>query len=144
MEGNYACGLVRDAVADQLLQEGDNFADTDCLTSLPHFIKNKSITGFMIEHAVLSSIRSERFSYWQKHWEKHASETPQGTHELRQPSRISRCFIGPEICNFPAIDAMIVLIKPKEKKGGQAKVVDVTHSDHSESPRSRGFSCGIR
>jgi hypothetical protein len=50
-KGSYTCGLVRDAVADQLLEEGFNFADTNLLTSLADFVKNKSITGFIIEQA---------------------------------------------------------------------------------------------
>ena len=53
------CGLVRDAVAEQLLQWGDNFINVSSLASLADFINNPSVVGFMIEHAVLSSIRSK-------------------------------------------------------------------------------------
>lgn len=57
-KGWYTCSLIRDPVADQLLAWNEDFADTDFLTSLPDFIDNRSVAGFMMEHAVLSSIRS--------------------------------------------------------------------------------------
>jgi hypothetical protein len=56
--GNYMCGLVRNAVADQLLLE-KNLADTDFLLSSARFIDNPSVAEFMIEYAVLSSIQSK-------------------------------------------------------------------------------------
>src|SRR3954454_22399459 len=54
--GRCVCGLARDAVAEQLLQWGDNFINANSLASLPGLIHNPSAVGFMIEHAVLSSI----------------------------------------------------------------------------------------
>src|SRR5271163_4570953 len=57
--GNYTCGIVRDAVANKLLELKINFADTDFLSSLDDFINTRAMVGFMIEHAVLSSIRSK-------------------------------------------------------------------------------------
>jgi len=57
--GNYTCGLVRNAVAAELLANNVNFADTDFLRSLPDYINNNpSVAGFMIEQAVLLSIKS--------------------------------------------------------------------------------------
>ena len=47
--GYYTCDLVRNAVADQLFEEGRYFADTDFLISLPRFIDNRSVAVFMIE-----------------------------------------------------------------------------------------------
>ena len=44
--GNYTCGLVRNAVAEKLLESGANFADTNFLKSLPEFSK--------IKHAVVN------------------------------------------------------------------------------------------
>jgi hypothetical protein len=46
-QGNYTCGLVRNAVANQLLDEGLDFADTGYLPSLARFIDKKSIAGLM-------------------------------------------------------------------------------------------------
>src|SRR5271154_5333688 len=57
--GNYTCGIVRDAVANKLLELENNFADTDFLSSLDDFINTRAMVGFLIEHAVLSSIRSK-------------------------------------------------------------------------------------
>ena len=45
-KGWYTCGLIRDAVGDQLLTWNEDFADTDFLTSLPDFIDNRSVAGF--------------------------------------------------------------------------------------------------
>jgi hypothetical protein len=56
--GNYTCGVVRNAVAMELRANGWNFADTDFLRSLPDYINNPCVAGFMIEQAVLSSIGS--------------------------------------------------------------------------------------
>lgn len=55
---SYTCGLARNAVAAKLLASKVNFADTDFLKSLSNFINNPSVTGFMIEYAVLLSIGS--------------------------------------------------------------------------------------
>src|SRR5947209_9922596 len=54
----YTFSLVRDALVVQLLTWNEDFADTYFLTSLSDFIDNKSVAGFMIQHAVLLSIRS--------------------------------------------------------------------------------------
>jgi hypothetical protein len=56
--GECVCGVARDAVAEQLLTWNVNFANNSFLASLPEFITNGSVTGFMIEKAVLSSIGS--------------------------------------------------------------------------------------
>ena len=55
--GHSTCGLSRKAVGTMLLASSNlRFADKDFLKSLPEYIKNPSVTGFMIEQAVLSSI----------------------------------------------------------------------------------------
>src|SRR6266480_4578738 len=53
---NYTCGLFRNAVATLLLTNKVNFADGDFLRSLPDYISNPSVSRFIIEQAVLSSI----------------------------------------------------------------------------------------
>lgn len=124
-KGNYACGLVRDAVADQLLEEGVNFADTDWLTSLPDFIKNKSITGFLIKHAVLSAIRQNGLAIGKSLGKSMQVKRLKGPGDLITAVTGKPVLYRPEICNFPAIDAMTVLIKPKEKKGDKPKLLMV-------------------
>jgi hypothetical protein len=78
------CGLVRNAVADQLLLEKD-LADTDFLLSLACFIDNPPATEFVIEHAVLSSIG--------KSMDIRPLRDPLSS---RVPSWISRCCIAPK------------------------------------------------
>ena len=56
--GYSACGLSRNVVAKMLLASDVFFGDTDFLKSLPQYIKNPSVTGFMMEMAILSSIAS--------------------------------------------------------------------------------------
>jgi hypothetical protein len=55
--GYYTCGLAAKAIGTTLLATSNmRFADTAFLASLPKFINNPSVSGFMIEQAVLSSI----------------------------------------------------------------------------------------
>ena len=56
-EGNYTCGIAREAVARQLWKYGRNrFGVTKRLQSLEEYVGNQSVTGFFIEHAVLQTI----------------------------------------------------------------------------------------
>src|ERR1700722_16599709 len=48
--GYYTCGLSRNAVAVSLLTNKVHFAE-DFLRSLPQYISNQSVAGFMIEQA---------------------------------------------------------------------------------------------
>jgi hypothetical protein len=54
--GCYSCGLARDAVSSMLLSSNVLLADVDFLQSLDKYIDNASVTGFMVEKAILSSI----------------------------------------------------------------------------------------
>src|SRR5947199_605748 len=54
--GHYSCGIARNAVRGVLLESRLDNHDTEFLYSLPRFINNPSVAGFMIEHAVLASI----------------------------------------------------------------------------------------
>jgi hypothetical protein len=57
--GKYACGVARIAAARQLRYYGvSRFGDARCLSALNHYISNPSVTGFILEQAVLSSITS--------------------------------------------------------------------------------------
>src|SRR5438270_6723922 len=54
--GNYTCGLVRNAVVTELHEKKVNLSDNDFWNSLLNHINNPSITGFIIEQAILSRI----------------------------------------------------------------------------------------
>jgi len=46
--GGYTCGLVRNAVANRLLEVDRNFVHTDFLASLGDFVGNRSVIGFIM------------------------------------------------------------------------------------------------
>jgi hypothetical protein len=122
--GNYTCGLVRDAVANKLLELEINFADTDFLNSLDTFINTRAMVGFLIEHAVLSSIKSKGLAIGEdigKSMELRLITEPSDTKtDITDNSVLYR----PEKSNFKAIDGMIVLIEPIENaaEGGKQKL----------------------
>jgi hypothetical protein len=111
--GNYTCGLARDAVGDQLLLE-ENFADTNFLVSLPEFINNKSIARFMIEYAILSSIRSKGLNIGA------GIGSAMELRPLETPPEVDNAITGkpvlyrPRKVNFKTIDGIIILIKPNK------------------------------
>ena len=125
------CGVARDAVAEQLLTWNVNFANNSFLASLPEFITNGSVTGFMIEKAVLSSIGSRGLAIGA---------------EIREPMEI-RLFADlldiatdftsepvlylPQKFSHEAIDGIIVFIEPdglKKKKKHPKKYVEKTRN----------------
>ena len=138
-KGNYTCGLVRNAVADQLLEEGVNFTDTNWLTSLPDFIKNKAITKFLIEHAVLSAIRRDGLAIGKGLGKGMQVKRLKGPGDLTTGVTGKPVLYRSEICNFPAIDGIIVLIKSREKEGDKPKLlmvpirITVNLSGHADS-----------
>jgi hypothetical protein len=80
-----------------------------------------------------------RFGYWQKPWGRYASETPQGPGDLTTGVTGKPVLYRLEICNFPAIDGMIVLIKSKGGEEDKSKLlivpiqVTVNLSSHADS-----------
>jgi hypothetical protein len=55
--GHYTCGLARDTMARMLRKHGaDVFMDQIWLDSFVHFKANRSVLGFLVEEACLSSI----------------------------------------------------------------------------------------
>src|SRR5436309_1973002 len=118
--GNYTCGLVRDAVARKLLESDVDFADTDFLSTLDNFANNRAMVGFLIEHAVLSSIKSKGLNI---------SEDIGMAMEMRlltDPSDIKTdkhypVLYRPEKSNFTAIDGMVVRIEPLKKTAKKGK-----------------------
>ena len=112
--GRCVCGLARDAIAEQLLQLGDNFIDAKSLASLPVLIHNPSAFGFMIEHTILSSIRSNGLAI------DAGIMRPMKVRLLTEPSDIDTrirdepVLYWPTKFNFEAIDGIIILINPEE------------------------------
>jgi hypothetical protein len=112
--GGNTCGLIRDAITDQLLMWGVDFADTDFLTSLRMFTTNPSITGFMIESAVLSSIRSHGLAIGAK------IKRPMKMRLFTDLFNIATDIINEPVLYYPkrfnhlAIDGIIVLIEPNK------------------------------
>jgi len=96
-----------------------NFADTNFLASLPAFITNPSVTGFMIESAVLSSIRSHGLAIGAD------IQRPMKIILFADSFNIATDITGepvlylPQKFNHESIDGIIVFIesnKPKKKK----------------------------
>jgi hypothetical protein len=112
--GNPTYGLVRNAVADQLLKEGVYFADTDFLPSLPLVIDNRSITGFMIEHAVLSSIHSNGLPIGAGIGKSMELRLLKARPDFETSVTDQPVLYWPESFNYKAIDGIIVLIKTGE------------------------------
>jgi hypothetical protein len=125
-------------VADQLLEEGVNFADTIWLPSLPDPIKNKAITGFWIEYAVLSAIRRDGLAIGKGLGKGMQVKRLKGPSDLTTGVKGKPVLYRPAICSFPAIDGMIVLIKSK-KEGDKPKLlmvpirITVNLSGHADS-----------
>ena len=120
--GNYTCGLARNAVATELRVQGVNFADIDFLSSLPDYIHNPSITGFMIEQAVLSSIKSHGLDIGAgiNHPMKlvmFEGNFPRFETKVRKQP-VLYC---PQQFNFRGIDGIIVHIPPQGNPKGKRK-----------------------
>jgi hypothetical protein len=127
-KGWYICSLIRDAVGDQL-------------SYMEHFvarlIDNRSVARFMIEHAVLSSIRSNGLAI--------SAEVGKAMEVrlFRSLSDINTNIIGTAVLyrpvfNFKAIDGMIVLIKPGEKNAKDELLmfplqITLAPADHANS-----------
>ncbi|KIX05607.1 uncharacterized protein Z518_06479 [Rhinocladiella mackenziei CBS 650.93] len=113
--GRYTCGLVRDAVTNKLLELDVTFIDINFLNSLPHFIHNRSVVGFMMEYAILASIRSQglRVGEWgSKGMELSFFQTqPVIQSDIRDYPVLYR----PRQTNYKTIDGMIVFIKDPKR-----------------------------
>src|SRR2546423_4258198 len=115
--GSYTCGLIRDAVAEKLLELEVNFADTHFLTSLAD---NPATAGFMIKYAVLSSIRSNGLAI-----DAEIGKPMELRYFMNEPYFSMNATDKPMLCLprkyiFKAIDGIIVLTK-REKKNAKGK-----------------------
>jgi SAP domain len=111
--GYYTCGLSRNAVAVSLLTNKVHFAE-DFLRSLPQYISNQSVAGFMIEQAVLSSIALNGLNV------KREINRPMEVVLFQDIPRIysntkEPVLYLPRVFNFRAIDGIIIWIGPKPK-----------------------------
>ena len=114
--GQHTCGLVRDAVAEQLLEWNLNFADTDFLNSLAEYIDNQSVTGFLIEYAVLSSIQSNGLAIFADLKTSMEVKLFNGVSDINMDIVDRPVLYRPRKYNFKAIDGLIVLIKSGKLK----------------------------
>ncbi|KIX01150.1 uncharacterized protein Z518_08875 [Rhinocladiella mackenziei CBS 650.93] len=109
--GRYTCGLVRDAVTNQLFELDTTFIDTGFLASLSDFVHNRCVVGYMMEYAILTSIRSTGLRIC-KGWDK-----PMKLRFFTQQKDIQfdiqdeRVLYRPRQTNYKTIDGMIVFIK---------------------------------
>ena len=112
----YTCGVARNAVAAELRANNYDFADEDFLRSLPRYINNPSMAGFMMEQAIISWIAKHGLyvgSLKNKKMEVivFAGDYPKWRTDItKQP-----VLYYPKEFNFPAIDGIIVLIGPKPR-----------------------------
>jgi len=137
--GGYTCGLVRNAVANQLLVMDRGFLNTKFLASLGTFIDNRSVIGFIIEYAVLASIKSKGL------YTCEGSQDGMRLKILKQPDDIETDITNDWVLYRPlkydhkAIDGIIVRIDTKTKYAEGEKpilslrplqiTVAATHSD---------------
>src|SRR5579871_1744671 len=123
---NYTCGLARNAVAAVLREGGENFVDIKFLESIYNNINNPSVTRFIIEQAILSSIGFNGLPI------RDCTNQPMTmvVFEEEFPKfRIdlinTRVLYYPKKFNFRAIDGLIVAPKesqgPKKKRGTNTK-----------------------
>jgi hypothetical protein len=115
------CGLVRDTVAEQLLEWGDNFIDVNSLASLADCINNPSVVRFMIEHAVLSSIRSKGLAIGAGIGKSMEVKLLTKPYEIDTFIRGRPVLYWPRKLKFKTIDGIIVLISPREPQETRTK-----------------------
>jgi hypothetical protein len=108
--GNYTCGIARNAVAVALRTKLVHFADTDFLTSLPNYIDNPSVTGFMIEQAVLSSIQTRGLAIGRNVYKSMELVMFDGSFPNFRIDRQNPVLYCPRQYNFQGVDGIIVSI----------------------------------
>ncbi|KIX05608.1 uncharacterized protein Z518_03580 [Rhinocladiella mackenziei CBS 650.93] len=118
--GRYTCGLVRDAVTNKLLELDVTFIDIYFLNSLPNFIHNRSVVGFMVEYAILTFIRSQGLTI--SKWNSKGMELSffKTQPDIQFDIRDQPILFRPQQTNYKTIDGMIVFIKnPKRTAKGE-------------------------
>ena len=130
---NYTCGLARNAVAAVLREGGEHFVDMDFLKSIYDNINNPSVSGFIIEQAILSSIGSNGLAI------RDCINQPMTVvifeaefPEFRIDLTDTRVLYCPKKFNFRAIDGLI--IAPKESQS-QKKNRKTNTNTQQEKPK---------
>ena len=109
--GHYLCGIFRDAVRGVLLQNRLQFHDMDFLHSLPQYISNPSVAGFMIEQAVLASIVLHGLHIVPKHQGPITAIFFENKFPSFDTTRDEPALYIPKAFNFRHIDGIIVQIE---------------------------------
>ena len=113
--GHYTCGICRNAVTGTLFANKLRFEDTDFMLSLPNFINNPSVTGFMLELSVLQSIAQEGLRF-ERTLAKSMTMTPfVGDFPSFDTTTNERVLYTPRTFNFRCIDGVVVRIGPKKE-----------------------------
>jgi len=115
--GGYACGLARNAVADQLLLKGIDFVDTKFPRALDRFVGNPSVVRFIIEHVVLSSIRSRGLSIGEGIAKEMVLKLLEDPPEFDKVVTKGPVLYRPKSFNSLAVGGIIFWIKPKGENG---------------------------
>ncbi|KIX10030.1 uncharacterized protein Z518_01111 [Rhinocladiella mackenziei CBS 650.93] len=113
--GRYTCGLVRDAVANQLLELDITFIDIGSLASLRDFVYNRSVLGFMVKYAVLESIQSKGLKICD------GSDRGMGLRFFKDPFDIEFDMLNTPVLyrsrhiDYKTIDGIIISVKTEER-----------------------------
>jgi hypothetical protein len=116
--GHSTCGLSRKAVGTMLLASSNlRFTDKDFLKSLPEYIKNPSVTGFMIEQAVLSSNALNGLNISPETNRSMVVRLFKGQTANLDPDTEDPVLYLPHAFNFKGIDGLIVRRELQPKPG---------------------------
>jgi hypothetical protein len=122
--GYYTCGVSRDAVSPMLLANKVLFGDADFLKSLSDFINNPSVTGYMIEQAVLASIAFNGLAVASRIHDSMEVNIFQELIPNLAPKTNRPVLHIPKIFNYKGVDGIIVKKEPpidEEEKQGEGK-----------------------
>ncbi|KIX05618.1 uncharacterized protein Z518_03590 [Rhinocladiella mackenziei CBS 650.93] len=119
--GGYVCGIVRDAVANQLLELDTKFIKINFLASLSDFIDNRSVVGFMVEYAVLASIRSQGLRACGAGNEGINFRFFTSQRDIRFDIRDKPVLYRPRQINYETIDGMIGFVKNPKRTAKRKK-----------------------
>ncbi|KIX05606.1 uncharacterized protein Z518_06478 [Rhinocladiella mackenziei CBS 650.93] len=119
--GRYACGIVRDAVANQLLELDAKFIKINFLTSLSDFIDNRSNVGFRVEYAILASIRSQGLKACGAGNEGINFSFFTSQRDIQFDIRDKPVLHRPRQINYETIDGMITFVKTSKRTTKEEK-----------------------
>ena len=137
--GKYACGVARIAAARQLRYYGvSRFGDAGCLSALNHYISNPSVTGFILEQAVLSSITSRGLDISREISGPMKAIMFPGNVTIFDENESGPALSWPRQFNYPAVDGIIVRFDHSNKRKKcfiypLQITVAKSHSDSEES-----------